>query len=494
MSSYTSSLSSSDLAIKLALFFAREKEEWIKMSGPDRINQIEKILIANTEVKVDTLVPKVSTETIDILQENLVSTESVKTAITAAKEFIIAEILRLSDVDSERVDLVKVDDNDGNALSILQNRQRSIRLSSHRDVIWIRKNIRNSPDMVTSTLFGSFPFDYNVRNIFKSCHVRIPDNIERNLDFIGDKYLLASPEGQEIADYIQNPDAGHWGISPHSCYDRMRVLIPYTGFDTLQRSSSRFTDCSPEPRVPTRQAPSPPTLSAEMMSPDRKTRYFKLDVSSVRPYISPEILPAGGGRFAGAKPLQAAKKAFATLSRALNRDRPECIIRFSMFETDDAALSRAAKGEIFTFRGTRTKLEKPIELSKNGATFTTIEYKHDVLSASPKNDRDAPEQPISSYMAYRIKRRPELLSASANSELTFGDLAKKTTTEWIAMTADEQRPFQALAEADNVRYQNECIAYYGPSWRTEKGNIPVFTPGSYYTLSDQSSDDSSGSP
>lgn len=42
--SYNSKLSSSELAVKLALFFAKEKQIWKKMSGTDRITRIENIL------------------------------------------------------------------------------------------------------------------------------------------------------------------------------------------------------------------------------------------------------------------------------------------------------------------------------------------------------------------------------------------------------------------------------------------------------------------
>lgn len=44
MSGYISKSSSSELAVKLALFFAKEQHTWERMSGNDRISRIERIL------------------------------------------------------------------------------------------------------------------------------------------------------------------------------------------------------------------------------------------------------------------------------------------------------------------------------------------------------------------------------------------------------------------------------------------------------------------
>jgi len=108
-----------------------------------------------------------------------------------------------------------------------------------------------------------------------------------------------------------------------------------------------------------------------------KSRSFTILVDS----LSPEGKLENGGRFLGTSPMQAAKKAFTQITRNLSKGK-ECKYIFSIQET-----THGSKKRQFTYCGTKTRLSKPTEISKNGNSYK-IDFKTDVKSfRETKTDR-----------------------------------------------------------------------------------------------------------
>ena len=64
---------------------------------------------------------------------------------------------------------------------------------------------------------------------------------------------------------------------------------------------------------------------------------------------------------------------------------------------------------------------------------------------------------MSGYMAYGLKRRPELKDVVP--EITFRDLTEQIAGEWNRLSEEEKKPYLKIAEIDKMRYQEEKNAY-----------------------------------
>jgi hypothetical protein len=77
-------------------------------------------------------------------------------------------------------------------------------------------------------------------------------------------------------------------------------------------------------------------------------------------------------------------------------------------------------------------------------------------SANPKKEKDpdAPKRPQSSYFLFMNDRRPVL--QKEQPELKFGELTKKLTDDWKALSDKDRKKYEDMAVKDKERYAKEC--------------------------------------
>lgn len=110
-------------------------------------------------------------------------------------------------------------------------------------------------------------------------------------------------------------------------------------------------------------------------------RHFKIQTDTIEPSIELDKLSSGGGRFGGSTPMQAAKKAFTQICRAVETNEDDCEYIFTITET-----TRGSQGKDFTYIGTRKRRTSPQKVVKRGdagATTFNINYEHQVKSYKP---------------------------------------------------------------------------------------------------------------
>jgi len=77
-----------------------------------------------------------------------------------------------------------------------------------------------------------------------------------------------------------------------------------------------------------------------------------------------------------------------------------------------------------------------------------------------KKDPNAPKGPMTAYMFYSKEKRPEF--QQQNKGIKFGELSKKLSESWKALSEDERIPYGKLHEKDKERHKEEMKGYVKP--------------------------------
>jgi len=117
---------------------------------------------------------------------------------------------------------------------------------------------------------------------------------------------------------------------------------------------------------------------------EKPKRYFKIVLTEIVPQgssppINTENLSAGGGRYVGKNPMQAAKKAFTRISKASadGKSKKECSYVFSIAETTQTSAKKT-----FVYIGVRRELDEPQQVTKGDTTYP-IRFESKVSSYKP---------------------------------------------------------------------------------------------------------------
>jgi len=78
-----------------------------------------------------------------------------------------------------------------------------------------------------------------------------------------------------------------------------------------------------------------------------------------------------------------------------------------------------------------------------------------------RKDPRAPKRSKSAYIFFAMNRRDEVKS-QLGPKARVGDIAKKTSEMWKALTDKERKTWEDIAFADRERYQEEKASYTGP--------------------------------
>jgi len=141
---------------------------------------------------------------------------------------------------------------------------------------------------------------------------------------------------------------------------------------------------APRKKAPAKKAPAKKKAAAPAKKVDPK-RHFKILLDTIKPDSDKTLEPQlqKPGRYAGKNPMQAAKKAFTRICRSTG-EKGEAVYIFSIQE-----MTQGSAKKVFTYRGTRKKLEKPQEITK-GDTSYNVHYSSDVKSYKPDKVTKAP--------------------------------------------------------------------------------------------------------
>ena len=78
-------------------------------------------------------------------------------------------------------------------------------------------------------------------------------------------------------------------------------------------------------------------------------------------------------------------------------------------------------------------------------------------SSRKKKDPNAPKRSLSAYMFFANENRDIVRAESPG--IAFGQVGKILGERWKALTGEERAPYDAKAEADKKRYEQEKLAY-----------------------------------
>lgn len=78
-------------------------------------------------------------------------------------------------------------------------------------------------------------------------------------------------------------------------------------------------------------------------------------------------------------------------------------------------------------------------------------------SGKKKKDPHAPKRSLSAYMFFANDMRDSVRAENPNA--TFGGIGKLLGEKWKAMTPADKEPYEAKANADKKRYEDEKAAY-----------------------------------
>lgn len=78
-----------------------------------------------------------------------------------------------------------------------------------------------------------------------------------------------------------------------------------------------------------------------------------------------------------------------------------------------------------------------------------------------RKDPRAPKRSKSAYIFFAIDRR-EMVKNELGPGARVGDIAKKTSQFWKALSDEERKKWEEIAKSDRERYQEEKAAYSGP--------------------------------
>jgi HMG (high mobility group) box len=97
----------------------------------------------------------------------------------------------------------------------------------------------------------------------------------------------------------------------------------------------------------------------------------------------------------------------------------------------------------------RLKWEKKAEKDK-------LRYQEEMTHYTPP-DPNAPKRNMSAYFLYSVANRADV--KTNNPDASFGDIAKIISQQFKALSEKERAKWDAKAEADKTRYQQEMEIY-----------------------------------
>jgi len=74
-----------------------------------------------------------------------------------------------------------------------------------------------------------------------------------------------------------------------------------------------------------------------------------------------------------------------------------------------------------------------------------------------KKDPSAPKRAKTAYLCYAEEARSKV--KDSNPDLKFGDITKKVSEQWKALTKEERVPYEEKAAQDKQRYEKEKKSY-----------------------------------
>ncbi len=180
----------------------------------------------------------------------------------------------------------------------------------------------------------------------------------------------------------------------------------------------------------------------DVKKPDKHRRYHLLP-ETIQPPVDEELLPNNKGNYKG-KPMQAGKKAFATITRrcAPDQDRSEFI--FSIQEdTPGSKMSR------FTYRGVRTKRDTPHEITKDGKLYYVrfnIEFSSYKPSAQPLTKKSRATKKKTTKKSTKNKSTKKPSEEEEAHEEKEGEKTNEEEDNSIEGGSDEQEEEESTAE------------------------------------------------
>lgn len=176
-------------------------------------------------------------------------------------------------------------------------------------------------------------------------------------------------------------------------------------------------------------------------------RHFKINTDSIEPEIDPSTLSAGGGRFSGATPMQAAKKAFTQICRASGEGEHEFI--FSITES-----TRGKGSKQFTYRGIRTKLDVPNTVKKDGNSFN-INYDSNVKAYKPGKETSTTKKAKSRSTGSKTAKADRTVSSpSKTTNVRQGGRAKAAKAVQIEEESEHLEEESISASVDEEASQD----------------------------------------
>lgn len=153
----------------------------------------------------------------------------------------------------------------------------------------------------------------------------------------------------------------------------------------------------------------------------------------------------------------------ADLDRELDFIQRELEMKAAMMEAEIKRRQKFTQPSAFKEMVVKPDLSELYRLAAIGAKVEEENQKkvpEAEMTRQPKygrKDRNYPQGPMSGYMAYGKVRRPQL--AVADPFMPFGDMTKKISQEWNAMSPEEKEPYTKVAAADKERYLREKAEY-----------------------------------
>lgn len=74
-----------------------------------------------------------------------------------------------------------------------------------------------------------------------------------------------------------------------------------------------------------------------------------------------------------------------------------------------------------------------------------------------KREEGAPKKPNSSYILFTTQNRPSVVAS--NADIKFAEVTIELGKRWKAMTEQDKKPYEELAEKDKARYAAELKAF-----------------------------------
>ena len=65
-----------------------------------------------------------------------------------------------------------------------------------------------------------------------------------------------------------------------------------------------------------------------------------------------------------------------------------------------------------------------------------------------------PKRPISAFFFFTIENRKKIYAETP--DISFKEIARRSASDWSKLTEEQRKPYDAMREADKLRYDKEC--------------------------------------